>query len=192
MPLMPGQLREYMIQCGIDRMSAEALLDNPPLAKRWHEVASLDAPASALKKIGDWFANDILSQLAGSEIDLEGSMDSTPSLLNARQLITLAKMTEDNLISSSAAKALLAAHWTDLYDVEAIAKEMDLLQVSDEGELEMIVAQVMSENQKAAEDVRAGETKAIGFLTGQVMKTTAGKANPSVVQAIIKKLLGLS
>jgi aspartyl-tRNA(Asn)/glutamyl-tRNA(Gln) amidotransferase subunit B len=192
MPLMPGQLREYMIQCGIDRMSAEALLDNPPLAKRWHEVASLDAPASALKKIGDWFANDILSQLAGSGIDLEGSMDSTPSLLNALQLITLAKMTEDNLISSSAAKALLAAHWTDLYDVEAIAKEMDLLQVSDEGELEMIVAQVMSENQKAAADVRAGETKAIGFLTGQVMKITAGKANPGVVQAIIKKLLGLS
>jgi aspartyl-tRNA(Asn)/glutamyl-tRNA(Gln) amidotransferase subunit B len=55
----------------------------------------------------------------------------------------------------------------------------------------MIIEQVLSNNQKAAEDVRNGEMKAIGFLVGQVMKASQGKANPAVVQELIKKHLGV-
>jgi aspartyl-tRNA(Asn)/glutamyl-tRNA(Gln) amidotransferase subunit B len=63
------------------------------------------------------------------------------------------------------------------------------LQVSDEGEIEKIVAEVLAENAKAAEDVKNGEMKAIGFLVGQVMKKSKGQANPQMAQELIKKHL---
>ena len=66
-----------------------------------------------------------------------------------------------------------------------------MLQVSDESELVMIIEQVLGENQKAAQDVKNGELKAIGFLVGQVMKASQGRANPAVVQELIKKQLGV-
>jgi aspartyl-tRNA(Asn)/glutamyl-tRNA(Gln) amidotransferase subunit B len=72
-----------------------------------------------------------------------------------------------------------------------IATDKNLLQVSDTNELEAIVAEVLAENAKAAEDVKNGEMKAIGFLVGQVMKKSAGKANPGIVQQIIKTQLGV-
>jgi aspartyl-tRNA(Asn)/glutamyl-tRNA(Gln) amidotransferase subunit B len=76
-------------------------------------------------------------------------------------------------------------------DIESFATEHGFIQVSDEGEIAKIVEQVLAENPKAAEDVRNGEMKAIGFLTGQVMKASKGKANPSLAQTLIKKQLGL-
>lgn len=70
-----------------------------------------------------------------------------------------------------------------------IAEQKNLIQVSDTGELEKIVTDVLAANQKAAEDVKNGEMKAIGFLVGQVMKASKGKANPGIVQQIIKTQL---
>jgi aspartyl-tRNA(Asn)/glutamyl-tRNA(Gln) amidotransferase subunit B len=74
---------------------------------------------------------------------------------------------------------------------EEIAAGKNLLQVSDEGEIAKIVNQVLAENSAAAADVKNGEMKAIGFLVGQVMKLSAGKANPSLAQDLIKKQLDL-
>jgi aspartyl-tRNA(Asn)/glutamyl-tRNA(Gln) amidotransferase subunit B len=65
------------------------------------------------------------------------------------------------------------------------------MQVSDEEEIEKIVAEVLAENAKAAEDVKKGEIKAIGFLVGQVMKKSRGQANPQMAQELIKKQLGI-
>jgi aspartyl-tRNA(Asn)/glutamyl-tRNA(Gln) amidotransferase subunit B len=76
-------------------------------------------------------------------------------------------------------------------DPEKIATNRNLLQVSDEGEIAKIVGQVLGENAKAAEDVKNGEMKAIGFLVGQVMKLSQGKANPQLAQELIRKQLGL-
>ena len=75
--------------------------------------------------------------------------------------------------------------------VEENASSLGLIQVSDEGEIIKIVDQVLVDNAKAAEDVKNGEMKAIGFLVGQVMKLSKGKANPSMAQELIKKQLGL-
>ncbi len=76
-------------------------------------------------------------------------------------------------------------------DVEGYASQKGLIQVSDAGEIEKIVAQVLKENEKAANDVKNGEMKAIGFLVGQVMKNSKGKANPQMAQELIKKQLGV-
>jgi aspartyl-tRNA(Asn)/glutamyl-tRNA(Gln) amidotransferase subunit B len=75
--------------------------------------------------------------------------------------------------------------------VKDYANQKGLIQVSDETEIGKIVAEVISENPKAAEDVRKGEAKAIGFLVGQVMAKSQGKANPQVAQWLIRKHLGV-
>jgi aspartyl-tRNA(Asn)/glutamyl-tRNA(Gln) amidotransferase subunit B len=72
-----------------------------------------------------------------------------------------------------------------------IAESQNLIQESDENELLKIVKEVLETNGKAASDVKNGEMKAIGFLVGQVMKQSGGKANPVVVQSLIKKVLGI-
>ncbi len=109
---------------------------------------------------------------------------------NLDQLVKLAAMVDGGNLSSSAAKDLLESIVVKGSDPAELAAEKGLIQLSDEADLVMIVEAVISENQKAADDVRNGEAKAIGFLVGQVMKASHGRANPSVVQALIKKQLG--
>src|SRR5690606_37847621 len=103
------------------------------------------------------------------------------------QLLKLAEMVKGAKLSSTGAKELLIEIVTELKDPEELAKEKNLLQVSDEGAIEKIVAEVLAENEKAANDVKNGEMKAIGFLVGQVMAKSKGQANPGLAQQIIKK-----
>ncbi|HET6925099.1 MAG TPA: Asp-tRNA(Asn)/Glu-tRNA(Gln) amidotransferase subunit GatB, partial [Candidatus Saccharimonadales bacterium] len=107
------------------------------------------------------------------------------------QLIKLSQMVEANKLSSTAAKEVLAEVLKTGADPEQVAGDKNLLQVSDEGAIAEIVAKVLAENEKAATDVKSGEMKAIGFLVGQVMKQSQGKANPAMAQELIKKQLGL-
>jgi aspartyl-tRNA(Asn)/glutamyl-tRNA(Gln) amidotransferase subunit B len=97
-----------------------------------------------------------------------------------------------NKLSSTNAKALFGdlVGLSELPDtIEAFAEKKGYIQQSDEGEIMQIVRQVITENPKAAEDVKSGEMKAIGFLVGQVMKSSKGKANPALAQQLIKKAL---
>ena len=107
------------------------------------------------------------------------------------QLVALSQMVADNKLSSTAAKEVLASMLSTGKDPDVIAGEKNLLQMSDESEIIAIVDSVIADNPKAAEDIRSGEMKAIGFLTGQVMKLSAGKANPALAQTLIKRQLGL-
>jgi aspartyl-tRNA(Asn)/glutamyl-tRNA(Gln) amidotransferase subunit B len=77
------------------------------------------------------------------------------------------------------------------HDIESYASQKGLVQESNVGEIEKIVEQVLADNAKAAEDVAAGEMKAIGFLVGQVMKASKGQANPGLAQQIIRKKLDI-
>jgi aspartyl-tRNA(Asn)/glutamyl-tRNA(Gln) amidotransferase subunit B len=100
----------------------------------------------------------------------------------------------DGLLSSNTTKLLMEELLQSKKlpeNVVQYAESAGYTQVSDNDELERIVETVIAANPKPADDVRAGELKAIGFLVGQTMKESAGKANPSLVQDIIKKKLGL-
>jgi aspartyl-tRNA(Asn)/glutamyl-tRNA(Gln) amidotransferase subunit B len=100
----------------------------------------------------------------------------------------IADMLSAKKLSSTAAKEAL----TDIRAGKSVDDATSSrMQVSDEGEIEKIVAEVLAENEKAAEDVKNGEMKAIGFLVGQVMKKSQGKANPQMAQDLIKKQLGI-
>jgi len=113
--------------------------------------------------------------------------------LATQNVAQLAKMIDANTVSSSAGNMILQEMVKTKKDPQIIAKELNLIQKSDAGELETIVEQVLAENPKAVEDATSGgkkSKKAQGFLLGQVMQKTKGQANPKVVSEILAKKLG--
>lgn len=181
-PLMPKDLRSMLRAAELDVSSIETILDNLPasdVVRILHERGHNEH----IKRIGQWLAGEVQAHV-GSEAASWESLQ-----LNPDQLVMLSKMVEENKVSSTGAKTILIENVTKGGDPQAIAEQKDLLQVSDEGALEQIVDNVLQANPKAADDVRAGEMKAIGFLVGQVMKESKGKANPGLVQKLIRDKL---
>ncbi len=189
LPALPDDYRKILTDIGIDPRTTEDIVAVPTTAmtvKRVYEAAG----ASHAKRVAFW-----LLQPASDE----DSDDTATTVIPAQagiysldaSLIKLSQMVEENKLSSTAAKEVLAELLKTGEDPEKIAEAKNLIQVSDEGEIIKIVDQVLAENEKAANDVRNGEMKAIGFLVGQVMKLSQGKANPALATTLIKKQLGL-
>jgi len=136
------------------------------------------------RAIANWLTGEVTRWVGNGDIAWSDVIDKTA------QLTDLASMLDGNMLSSTAGKEVLLEVLKTGQSPKDIAESKNLLQESDEGALAMIVQQVLSENPKAAEDVKNGEMKAVGFLVGQVMKASKGKANPKIVQELIKKQLG--
>jgi aspartyl-tRNA(Asn)/glutamyl-tRNA(Gln) amidotransferase subunit B len=109
-------------------------------------------------------------------------------LPSGRNLVKLSEMIGGGKLSSTAGKEVFAQMLNSDDDPETIAKAKNLIQVSDTAEIEKIVAQILSapDSQKAVSDIKSGNDKAIGFLVGQVMKASQGKANPALAQKLIR------
>jgi aspartyl-tRNA(Asn)/glutamyl-tRNA(Gln) amidotransferase subunit B len=180
MPPTPEDYRKILTDIGIDANTTSDIVAVPDTAmtvKRVYETAG----ASHAKRIAFWLLHP----------QDEEQVETTEVQHVDAQLIKLAQMVEDNKLSSTAAKQVLAEVLKTGVDPETFAADKNLLQVSDEGEIIKIVDQVLTDNPKAAEDVKNGEMKAIGFLVGQVMKSSQGKANPALATELIKKQLGI-
>lgn len=182
MPTLPPKYREKWEVLGVDISVINALLQNKLQAKIITEVQDISDERTA-KRVAHWFASVLAS-------DEEKDGELTAADISPESLIELSKMVEKSELSSTAAKEifleLLAGKKSS---AKQIAEEKNLLQVSDEGEIAKIVDAVLAEpaSQKAVEDIRAGNDKAIGFLVGQVMKQSKGKANPALAQKLIRE-----
>lgn len=194
MPVMPSAWRERLADFGLNAAAMdillEAELDDPEVSYLGLIQESLSDKAFT-KTLANWFVN--------VEIPLrrDDTQSFTNGLTNQGRLHVyheVAQLVQEGKLSSSNAKALFTKVFTAqqaVQDVVAFAKQHNLIQESDEGAIAKIVEQVIAGNPKAAEDVKAGEMKAIGFLVGQVMKLSQGRANPGLAQQLIKKQLGL-
>jgi aspartyl-tRNA(Asn)/glutamyl-tRNA(Gln) amidotransferase subunit B len=193
MPRLPSEWRHILGASSVSPNVTETLLDYPALLERLESVQKIDPTPETIKRVGDWFVNVILSEelKRHPNIDLTGSLKSTETVLYPEGLATLSNMVDSNELSSTSAKSLLVAYWTELINIAEKVKQMGLAQMSDESEIEKIIAEVLVQNPQAAKDVLNGEMKAIGFLVGQVMAKSQGKANPQLAQSIIKKQLGV-
>jgi aspartyl-tRNA(Asn)/glutamyl-tRNA(Gln) amidotransferase subunit B len=181
MPDLPADYRQKLQNIKIDAQVIEDIVSVPETAKLVARVlASSDAEHA--RRVAFW----IMQPANDDDVD-----QIEEQSVKDDQLIKLSQLVSDNKLSSTAAKEVLAELLKSGGDPEHIASSKSLLQVSDEGEITKIVEQVLSDNPKAAADVKNGETKAIGFLVGQVMKQSKGQANPSLAQELIKKHLGL-
>ncbi|MCP1224593.1 Asp-tRNA(Asn)/Glu-tRNA(Gln) amidotransferase subunit GatB [Sebaldella sp. S0638] len=149
------------------------------------EIELADYYESVVKTSGDaklssnWVLTEVLRILKDKNISIE---EFTVSPKNLGKLILLIK---NNTISSKIAKDIFEVLLTDNRDPEEIVKEKGLVQITDNNEIEKIVDMVLSENAQSVEDYKAGKDKAMGFLVGQAMKLSKGKANPKMVTDII-------
>jgi len=184
MPEMPDKLRKSFEVLKLDDSQVEVLLEEPDIAAFVRDIIDAHGEKAA-KTIANWLTGEIVRLVSDGELAWSDVIDKTS------QLIELVSMVDGSLLSSTTAKEVLAETVKTGESPRAIAEDKNLIQESDEGALIMIVERVLSDNQKAAEDIKNGELKAIGFLVGQVMKASQGKANPAVVQQLIKKQLGV-
>ncbi len=109
--------------------------------------------------------------------------------LKPKQLVDMLKLLDSGTISGKIAKTVFEEMYRTGGEAAVIVKEKGLVQISDTGEIEKAVDEVVAKNPKEAERFRAGEEKLIGFFVGQVMKLTKGKANPQMVNELLKKKL---
>lgn len=183
MPMMPDEYRTRFDSLNLDTSEREAILNYPILAKRLTEVCEKNVALAP--RVAHWFSGILMA---------EENVDKDYSLATATELLELSEMVEKKELSSTAGKEI----FLEMYDRKntsktphQLAKEMNLLQENDEEALGKIIDEVLAapECAKAAEDVRNGEMKAIGFLVGQVMKKSKGKANPATVNELIKAKL---
>lgn len=186
MPELPAKYREQFTEAGIDTGAIEDILAVPEIAM---VVAAVFERAGAdhARRVAFW----LLRPATGDEETDIASDEQTVFHLSVDNLIALSQMVGDNKLSSTAAKEVLDDMLASGDSPAAIAERKNLLQVSDEGAILAIVQKVIAENPKAAADVQAGEMRAIGFLVGQVMKLSQGKANPAMATELIKKELEL-
>ncbi len=137
------------------------------------------------KLIANWLMGEVARRLNAAESTIEASP------VSAEQLAALITRISDGTISNNGAKQVFDALWTgERHDVDAVIAAMGLKQMSDSGELERIVNEVLAANAKSVEEYRAGKEKAFNALVGQAMKATKGKGNPTQVNALLKQKLG--
>ena len=180
MPLMPSDYRDKFSNI-IKPDILEILLDYPELMQKLDEIDDKYVIA-----ISNLFASVLLAE--------EKSAEYLNDLPDATQLNDLAEMNKKKELSSTSTKEVFLRLFDPQMksrETKIIAKELGLIQENDLGALEAIVDTVLAkpETKKAQDDFRAGEEKVIGFLVGQVMKESRGKANPSAVQEILRKKL---
>ena len=181
-PMLPPAIRIELGKLELEPQVIEDIIDRHLIVPTILKILSKHGPAHA-RRAAFWL---IHSEPA------EDTVEQTPHLeLDISKLLKLSQMVEANELSSTSARKVFEQILKSSDSPEDIAERLNLLQVSDEVEIEKIVTQIIADNPKAAEDVKNGEAKAIGFLVGQVMKESQGKANPSMAQNLIKKQLGL-
>lgn len=183
LPLMPTEVKSKLAVLKLQESQLETILDQPSVA--YFMVDLLNEDLHKAKIIANWLTGELL------KLENDGTLTWSLVVKAKEQLLELSKMVAENKLSSTSAKELLKEVINHQSDPEALAAKLNLIQVSDQDAIEKIVAEVLSENEKAATDVKNGEMKAIGFLVGQVMAKSKGKANPGLAQQIIKKLLGV-
>ncbi len=135
------------------------------------------------KKVSNWLMVETMRLLKEKEMEPE-DITFTPENLAA-----LIRLTDENAINSTVAKEVFEKMFTEDIDVERFVEDNGLRTVNDEGVLRETIEKVIAENPQSVADYQAGKTKAIGFLVGQTMKAMRGKADPGMVNRILKELL---
>ncbi len=184
MPELPDDYREKFKAINIDSKVIEDIVASPQAAMLVSGILT-SSNAEHARRVAFWM------MLASKDKTTIDSASKNTVDMGYEKFIKLSQLVSDNKLSSTAAKEVLFEMLKTGGDPEIIANSKNLLQVSDEGEIAKIVEKVLSENAQAAEDVKSGEMKAIGFLVGQVMKLSQGKANPALAQQLVRKKLGI-
>ncbi len=174
------KMARYKEEFGIPDYDIGILTDSKKLADLFEATTAI---CSQPKKVSNWLMGETMRILKEKEMEPE---DITFSPENLAKLIGLV---EAGTINGSVAKEIFEKIFDEDINPEQYVEEHGLKQVNDEGALRATIEEVIAANPQSVEDYRNGKEKAIGFLVGQTMKAMKGKANPGMVNQILKELL---
>ena len=182
--------RRYVEKFGLPYTAASVLVNDRALAE-WFEAAVAAHPTNP-SGIANLIANDLLRDLAASAGAAAAPVSLSSCPIKPAQLAGLVKLTDDGVISKQQAKEVFTEMFKSGQDAAAIVDAKGLRQNSDTGELEKIVQEVIADPAvaKSIAEYRAGNEKAINALKGPIMKRTQGKANPVLIDQLLRKFLG--
>ena len=180
-PLLPNTLRRQLAEAGVRQADAETLLLNDALAGRGYVRRVLGVP----REDATFTVNFLVNRLIASQ-------EAEKELPTVQQFTDVAALFRDGLISSNNADALLLELLGDSdADAKTVANKKNWLQENDTAAIEAIIDEVLNEpdSAKAVAAIKAGNERVIGYLVGQVMKKSQGRANPTLVSQLIKSRL---
>ena len=181
LPELPRARRARYAAQGLDAQTATVLSGaDHGMRGLFEEAVAAGAVAASAAK---WVVGEVTAAVRRDEIDV------TVSPLTGVVLAELVAMVDAGEVSSSAAKEVLAGVLAGEGTARQVAEGRDLIQISDSTELEGLVAAAVADNPEAVERYRGGETKVVGFLVGAVMRSSGGKADPKVVNDLLRRSL---
>jgi len=183
LPELPDDKKQrFMKHYDLSLYDAGVLTSSRDLADYYEEVVK--ASGSDPKLCANWVMGDLLGMLNKNNLDIVNSPIGSALMAGMLRRIT------DNTISGKIAKQVFEAMWDGEGDADYIIEKQGLVQVTDTAAIEKVIDEVMANNPKQLADYRAGKDKLFGFFVGQVMKVSQGKANPNVVNELLKQKLG--
>lgn len=181
LPEMPKEKRQRMIdKDGLPEYDAGIITASKALVDFYDAVHTYYGDA---KKISNWIMGELLAKVNAEGIELDALK------IQPEQMAALLKLVDSGEISGKIAKKVFAEMFETGKNPDDIIKEQGLKQISDETELKTMIEQVAETNPKSVEDYKAGKTKALGFLVGQIMKQSRGQANPAVINRLLVEKL---
>ena len=174
------KLIRYQDEFGLPKYDAEILTGDKSFADLFEAAAAI---CGKPKKVSNWIMTETIRLLK------ENEMDPDQIRFSPEHLAKLVDLADAGSVTNTVAKEVFEKVFKEDIDPEAYVKEKGLLTVNDEGALRETVAKVIAGNPQSVEDYHNGKEKAIGFLVGQTMKAMKGKANPALVNQILKELL---
>lgn len=182
LPELPASRRRRLIEAhGLPAYDAGVLTESRELANFFDETIKLGAEPKAAS---NWIMGDLLGYLNANSLDL----DQAP--LRPAHLAGMLRLMNEGIISSRIAKEVFELMCRTGKPPEEVVRERGLVQISDADEIAGYVVRVIEENPEAVNSYREGKERAIGFLVGQVMKLSRGKANPQKVNELLQERLG--
>ena len=184
LPELPeARKQRIMKDHGLSAYDADVITAARPMADYYDALVAAGAEAKAA---ANWLMGEVSKHLNACSLDIRSCPVPPASLAEMIALI------DKGTISGKIAKTVFESMWNEGKTATVIIKEQGLVQMSDEGELGGIVEAVIAAHPQSVADFKAGKEKAIGFLVGQIMRQTKGRANPELVNRILKeKLTGM-
>jgi aspartyl-tRNA(Asn)/glutamyl-tRNA(Gln) amidotransferase subunit B len=181
LPELPdAKATRFVLEFGLSNYDAGVLTASRDLADQYEKLVTYGSPP---KLSANWLTGELAAHLNRENLDI------SESKVDIERFAGLLKRIEDDTISSATAKIVLTEMWEGGQDADTIIETRGLRQITDTAEIEQIIAGVMAANPRQLADYRAGKDKLFGFFVGQVMKATAGKANPAQVNELLKRML---
>ncbi|MBR3249388.1 MAG: Asp-tRNA(Asn)/Glu-tRNA(Gln) amidotransferase subunit GatB [Clostridia bacterium] len=173
LPELPESRKaRYLTEYKLSEKDANIITSSKHLSDLFEEASSI---CKNSKAVNNWIISDI------SRILNEEEMEPSEIPFNSEQLAKMVVLIDKGTISSSIGKKVLEELFANPKDPEEIIKEKGWIQISDEGAIKEIVLKIIEANPQSVVDYKAGKDRAIGFLVGQAMKETKGKANPQML-----------